>query len=223
MIGQEFTCNICGGASKFFPAEDWRESASCTHCASSVRMRSIIHCLTTEIFKKSLKLKEVKKSDLKGIGLSDWEGYSKILETKFNYVNTFYHKEPLFDITSPPDKLKCSFDFLISTEVFEHIPPPVNTAFAGAYSVLKNKGLLVLSVPYGLHGKTIEHFPTLKNYKIIDFFEKKILINEYKENCFETFHKLDFHGGDGATLEMRIFCLDDLLSLLKDNKFENIK
>jgi SAM-dependent methyltransferase len=222
MIGQEFTCNICGGGSKFFPVGDWRESPTCTYCGSSVRMRSIMHCLTTSIYKKSLKLQDIEKSDLEGIGLSDWEGYSQILEKKFNYFNTYYHKEPFFDITSPPEKFKNAFDFLISTEVFEHIPPPVNTAFAGASSVLKSKGLLVLSVPYGSQEKTIEHFPTIKKFKIIDFFEKKILINEVKEDCYETFHKLNFHGGDGATLELRIFSLSDLLSNLKDNEFVNI-
>src|SRR5208337_5051049 len=79
--------------------------------------------------------------------LSDWGGYAAPLALKYRYRNTFFHSEPKLDITNPPDSMRGSLDFLISSDVFEHVLPPVSKAFAGAFDVLKPGGHLILSAP----------------------------------------------------------------------------
>lgn len=223
MISQKFVCNICGSTSQFFPVGDWRESPSCTQCGSSVRLRSIIHCLTLAIFKKSLNLQEIEKTELVGIGLSDWCGYADILEKKFNYKNTFYHKAPFLDITNPELEYYDKADFVISSEVFEHVPRPVENAFLGVKKILKENGFLVLSVPYKEIGFSVEHFPVLnKSRQIKQENGDWILVNEKKDGTVEIFKNIIFHGGPGTTIEMRVFGKNDLIKMLKEIGFSKI-
>ena len=48
----------------------------------------------------------------------------------------FLHKEPRLDITSVDASLHGQFDFIISTEVFEHVAAPVSRAFENARDML---------------------------------------------------------------------------------------
>ena len=45
-----------------------------------------------------------KLKSIRGLGMSDKEGYAAILAEKFDYTNTFYDREPRLDFTEPhPD------------------------------------------------------------------------------------------------------------------------
>ncbi|PON13434.1 hypothetical protein C2W62_34390, partial [Candidatus Entotheonella serta] len=90
-----FTCNICGTHNTKPLASFGRESPNCDRCRSTVRMRSIIHVLSVELFGRCLALPDfpIDKS-VKGIGMSDWSGYADPLVAKLDYQNTFYHCEP---------------------------------------------------------------------------------------------------------------------------------
>jgi len=84
---------------------------------------------------------------LVGVGMSDWEGYANRLEKKLSYVNTYYHKAPLLDITAVDPSLSNLYDFIIATEVFEHISPPISRAFENVHRLLKPGGVFIFSVP----------------------------------------------------------------------------
>ncbi|WP_152965599.1 class I SAM-dependent methyltransferase [Thermanaerothrix daxensis] len=184
-----------------------REQPSCVNCGSTLRFRSIIRALSIGLYGKSLALPDFPKcKNKRGIGLSEWPGYLPLLEEKFDFLNTFYHQEPFLDITNPPDYMFGSADFLISSEVFEHIPPPVQRAFDGAYSLLKPGGLLILTVPFRTETEeTDEHFPELYNWSINKENGRYILRNITADGREQVFTDLCFHGGSGLTLEMRVF------------------
>jgi len=51
-----------------------------------------------------------------------------VLAKKFNHLNTFYDREPRLDITSPPPDVRGMLDFIVSSDVLEHVAPPVSGA-----------------------------------------------------------------------------------------------
>ena len=155
-------------------------------------------------------LRTLGRSQHVGIGLSDWPGYAKPLERLMRYQNTYYTREPRLDITNPPPHLEGHADFVIASDVFEHVTPPVDKAFAGACRLLKPGGAVVFSVPYGLAGDTIEHFPNLHDLSIHGKGADLHLVNRTAQGTFEMFRGLCFHGGEDATLEMRVFSLPSL-------------
>jgi hypothetical protein len=201
-----FRCNVCGAASDVRFSHLSREARSCGTCGSWPRIRSIVHVLSMELFGESLPLPDFpRRRDLKGVGLSDWDGL-KALGEKFAYTNTTFSNDAAgLDICNVGSEWDSTLDFLVSSEVFEHVEPPVSRAFENARRMLKPGGLMVLSVPYTLTGKTIEHFPELHRYEIREGRTGKVLHNVTVDGRTETFRWLVFHGGQGSTLEMRLF------------------
>ena len=121
----DFACNVCGQQNHAVPLEHVqnREFQSCGHCRSSLRMRSVIYALSMELFGKPLVLPEFPVDNtVSGLGMSDWEGYAKGLAKKLAYTNTFYHTDPRLDISNVPEDAIGKHRFLISSDVFEHIP-----------------------------------------------------------------------------------------------------
>lgn len=198
---------------------------SCS-CGSTVRFRSIIHLLSIELFGESIALPDFPtRPEITGWGMSDVDSYAPILSKKFNYINTFYHQDPYFDITAPLKQTqKNSLDFLISTEVFEHIPPPISIAFENAHNILKPNGTFIFTAPFNLEEETQEHFPDMYQYELIkQSDEKYILKNTTRDGRRQIFEELVFHGGAGATLEMRVFSKNGLLRNLQNAGFRDIK
>jgi SAM-dependent methyltransferase len=175
-------------------------------------MRAIIHLLSLELFGESRILPDFPiRPAIKGIGLSDWRGYAILLAHKLGYQNTFYHKEPRLDITRVDSAWEARFDFVIASEVFEHVAPPVSAAFANARRLLKPNGVLIFTVPYTLKdGPTLEHFPDLYDYHLIRTGTGFRLHNRTQAGDEQVFDHLVFHGGAGETLEMRVFTLTGL-------------
>jgi len=219
-----YQCNICGKVCESEITKLTREEPSCIGCGSTVRMRAIIRILSLELFGESLAIPDFPmRPDIVGIGMSDWEEYAERLKHKLNYKNTYYHKEPKLDITSIPADYERKVDFIISTDVFEHIEPPISAAFENAYKLLKPNGVLIFSVPYLKEGKTIEHFPELYRYEIIKGSNQYILKNITRNGAEQVYDHLVFHGGEGTTLEMRSFSESSLLEEFKKAGFTNIR
>lgn len=219
-----YTCNVCGTRVPQWPlnAID-RDIPSCAGCASSVRFRSIVHLLSKELHGKSLALPQWPvRREIAGLGLSDSSVYAQRLEAKTAYTNTYFHKAPRLDICHPDTTRTGTCDFLISTEVFEHVPPPPSRAFEGAFQLLKPGGFLVMSVPYSLEPETKEHFPELHDFKLEQRADRWILVNTRRDGVREEHSNLVFHGGPGSTLEMRLFSRDSLLRELSEAGFVDI-
>lgn len=171
-----------------------------------MRTRTIVHLLTTELFGRSMALSEVpRRTDLVGIGLSDSPGYAVPLAKRLGYTNTYFHTEPRLDIADVPADRTAEADFIIASDVFEHVAPPVARAFANARQLLKPRGVLIFSVPYSLAADTVEHFPDLYDYRLIEVAGVWRLENRTSDGRLQVFTDLVFHGGPGTTLEMRLF------------------
>ena len=219
-----FQCNICGAMCHAHMSTLNREVSSCKSCGSTVRMRAMVHALSVALFGTSYIIPEFpSRKDILGKGMSDWDGYAIPISQKLGYVNTYYHKEPRLDITNIAPKDEQSVDFILSTDVFEHVAPPVSIAFANAKKMLKPGGAFVFSVPYALEGNTQEHFPDLFDWKIFDKNGQRVLVNQTREGKIQEFTDLVFHGGEGDTLETRVFSESDLVRDLNLAGFEDIQ
>jgi SAM-dependent methyltransferase len=218
-----YRCNICGRICHSYINDIGREKPSCA-CGSTVRSRAIVHLLSILLFGESIALPDFpKRPDITGWGMSD-AGYSEKLQNKLNYLNTFYHQEPKFDISEPLDpSYEKTLDFLISTEVFEHIAPPVSRSFENAFRLLKPTGALIFSVPYNLEKSTIEHFPDLYDYSLDKIDNNFLLSNKSKDGKIQTYDHLVFHGGPGTTLEMRVFSESGLFWEFEKAGFSRIR
>lgn len=219
-----FLCNICGSECTT-PLESLsRETISCAGCGSTPRFRAVVSVLSHELFGRQLTLSAFpRRKQVRGIGLSDWEGYARPLAKKLSYTNTFLNRKPLLDVTSPQPSHAASCDFMIASEVFEHVAPPVEKALGNVHDMLKPGGFLLLTVPFTLGSKTREHFPNLDEYQLVDFKGEKVLVNRTASGKLEVFNNLVFHLGTGLTLEMRLFCKDGLMRVLAESGFAEAK
>src|SRR5437016_10071986 len=220
-----FQCNICGTLCTVELASLAREVRSCPKCSSSPRIRAIIRTLSESLFQKNFILPEfLIRKDIKGLGLTDPESYASQLKQKFDYINTYFHQEPRLDIASDsiaPEQRQV-YDFIISSEVFEHVVPPVQVAFDNAYQMLRRGGLLLLTVPYGLQPETTEHFPELYEFTLVERDGGCELHNLTKASVRQTFRNLVLHVGRASTLQMRVFSYSGLLGLLSPAVFADV-
>jgi SAM-dependent methyltransferase len=217
----EFICNVC--ASRNAVSEFATEPASCA-CGSNVRTRALIHLLSTELFGRSLILVDFPRlKSVRGLGMSDKECYAAILQEKFEYRNTFYDREPQFDFSKPHADLAGTFDFVLSADVLEHVAPPVEDTLMEVHRLLKPHGFLVATVPCS-SGETLrEHYPDLYEYRILPLGGAPVLVNRRRDGQLEVTGDLVFHGGTGATLEMRQFTAAALHETLLASRFTNVR
>jgi hypothetical protein len=215
------SCNICGGTD--FTEPDGSAAAPiCRGCRSSVRFRLVAAAISQYVFGNSSPLIEQKaRSELQGVGLSDFQGYAALLSQKTNYTNTFFHREPRLDVANPSDTF-AGLDYLIASDVFEHIEPPASRAFAGAFKVLKSGGVLIMSVPITRGSQTIEHFPRLRKYALVNLDDEYLILNKNRAGKLEIYSDLRFHGGAGTTLEFRVFSEIHVLEQLRSAGFTRV-
>jgi SAM-dependent methyltransferase len=209
---KQFQCNVCGrhssAAAELIRS---RETPSCVHCGSNLRFRTLIHGLSVALFDAAVPLSEFPvRRDLRGIGLSDADLYAKPLSEKLDYTNTFFHTAPMLDIANMSAAKYFGLDFVIASDVFEHVAPPIDVAFKNARRLLRKGGVLIVSVPYVPAGRTVEHFPDLYDYAIESNGDHHVLLNRTRSGVLQRFENLVFHGGPGTTLEMRLFSFEDL-------------
>ena len=218
-----FRCNICGARNRSTVKLSEREGGLCSNCGSNIRLRSVVLALSRALFNCELALTDFPSlKTVRGLGFSDSEIYARPLERLFTYSNTYFHREPRFDIAqSDPARLGL-FDFVICSEVLEHVAPPVERAFATLRALLKPSGVLILTVPYGLDDDTIEQFDGIADPRLVSLDGKPLVIGRDPEGRFTVRDDIVFHGGPGATLEMRIFSESALRGQLANAGFANV-
>lgn len=159
---------------------------------------------------------------LRALGISDSAPYAERLEKHFSYTNTHFHREPRFDLTNPDPAHLGRYDFVVCSDVLEHVRGPVDKAFSTLYALLKPSGFLLVTVPYSLEDSTREHFATLKHIAITTLNGRPVLVGEDTTGTYVVRDDVVFHGGSGETLEMRIFSQSALRAGLTDAGFSEV-
>ena len=102
--------------------------------------------------------------------------------------------------------------------------PPVSVAFENTFKLLKPGGVFIFTVPYVTEGlTTTEHFPELYDFSLAETNEGWLLHNVTKDGTKQVYRDLIFHGGEGSTLETRLFSLDSLLKEFENAGFKEVK
>ncbi|MFN8557439.1 MAG: glycosyltransferase [Dehalococcoidia bacterium] len=221
-----YACNVCGQPCATPRGALDRDMFSCPTCLSHPRARAIIHVLSTELFGESLALPAFPLDPtIRGLGMSDMETYAQPLARRLA-TSIFYNRAPRLDITDIDPALAGAFDFVICADVMEHVPPPTGPAFANLRRLLKDDGVLVFTVPYRSlpWTETEEHFPDLHDFDIVQRDGGGYrLHNTTATGLRQTFDDLVFHGGEGLTLEMRVFAEAALLRDLREAGFTDVR
>lgn len=218
-----FRGNICGRPNRVAEASLTRELITC-RCGSTVRIRALVNVLSEELFGVCYAIPDMPvRHDLVGVDMSGAATYAERLIKKTGYINTLLHKEPILDITGPENQWSAHCDFVISSDLFEHVATPVGRAFDGVFRMLKPGGVFVLTVPYTKVGATIEHFPELHEYRVEEREGKRILFNGTVDGRVQKFDDLIYHGGEGETLEMRVFLERDVIRELANAGFIDVR
>jgi SAM-dependent methyltransferase len=220
-----FRCNVCGAGNVLPAARIDREGGACATCGANVRFRSLMAVLTQRLLGEATALPDLSpRPDIVGLGMSDAPCYASRLRAMFNYENTFFHCEPLLDITAPASPWLGRNDFVVSSDVFEHVAPPVQRAFDNLHALLKPGGVAIFSVPFAVKGDTREHYPSLHRFAVREESPGQwVLENETVDGRLERFRDLVFHGGPGSTLEMRLFSLPALRRHFEEAGFEDLR
>ena len=216
----DFRCNLCGRANRVPRSRISREIPSCDGCGSTVRFRAIGRLVASEVLGRDAVLTEVAPArHVRGLGLSDADAYAGPLARAFAYENTYLHAEPRLDILAVPAGRRERYDFVVASDVFEHVVPPVARAFENARALLAPGGVLILTVPFTLDPETLEHYPDLHEWRLDRPAGGFRVVNTTRDGRTQTFDDPVFHGGPGTTLEMRVFSRAALLRHCADAGF----
>jgi SAM-dependent methyltransferase len=189
-----------------------------------MRFRAIILALSRALFGMDLKLCDFPSLDsVRGFGIGDSDIYSGRLKSHFSYTNTFFDREPSFDLTRPDENEFGKYDFVICSDVLEHVPQPLDLALRTLAGLLKPAGVLILTAPYTLAEGTVEHFADLHETGLAEIDGKTVLVNRSADGGYQVFDQLVFHGGQGSTLEMRVFSEADLRAMLIAAGLSNVR
>jgi SAM-dependent methyltransferase len=214
---------VCGKNNAWSGAPFERETPGCTTCGSSLRTRALLGALSMELFGTQLPLPDFPRvKSLRGLGASDSNQYAPRLAEVFDYRNTFYDREPRFDFTQSSGQ-DDAYDFVLSSDVFEHVAPPGDHAFHSAFQILKPNGVLVFTVPYEIDDSA-EHFPDLYEYGLAEVGGSTVLVNRTRAGELHVSENLVFHrNGAGRSLEMRVYSEKTLRRTLEAAGFVSVK
>lgn len=219
-----FTCNLCGTINTRGAASFHREIPDCAGCGSTPRFRGLALALSEELFGQALAVsKWPNTKQIMGMGMSDWEPLSALLQDKFSHTNTFFHTEPQFDVMAGDPSLEGKFDYVICSEVFEHVVPPLERGVRNLRKLLKPGGRLIFSTPFTAAPTTTEHFPGMRDFRLCEFDGTWVLVAKDSEGHFKAYDNLIFHGGPGTVVEMRVFGDPQITQLIRDAGFSRVR
>jgi len=153
-----------------------------------------------------------------GLGIGDDWRLARCLYQIFRYTNTQLYSFPNLDLLNIPESAKGQFEFVVCSDVLEHVHPPMSRATDGLFELLKPGGFAVVTVPLTNESAAAEFYPDLQRYE-----EKDGIVTWVdKEGVERVDESPEFHGGEGLVLAFRIFSHDGLLVTLKDAGFTSV-
>lgn len=197
-----------------------RESMQCHRCGATWRARAMVLGVLQTLGYSNVVLNDAREDwSIRGLGTSDDIKIAKQLVNKFDYVNTYYHKGPKLDLTNVDPQWRECAQFVICSDVLEHVPPPTHVALEGLCSVVAPGGAAIISVPYTTADTSIEFYPNLDRYEVVD--NQVIWHDTTGQRHVDD--KPEFHGGAGQTLAFRVWSLAKFEEALLSAGFSQIK
>jgi hypothetical protein len=209
------SCAMCGAALRVSAAEWHRELGRCPRCGLNARLRGVIvgFCRVVYGAMSAALLRMPARPDLRVLGISDHEAYASVLAARFHYINTHFDHEPLLDICDAASCTRYSGnDVLICSDVLEHTVLKPLSVIRNLLSMLVPGGTLILTAPTFDMDESIEWYGGLQSYHVEQRENGAVL--RWKNIRGQAF--LDdapiFHGGSGATAELRLISHQGLVS-----------
>lgn len=217
-----FWCNSCFLPSWSATDNIGREATNCAWCRSTARDRAVLLAVHSTVLNKCIRNPFFLNS-IRIIGVSDGSVIERSLKKVYRkkYSNFHFHQDPRLDITQVSDRLIGAADIVVCSEVLEHVRPPVKRAFDGLSKLLRQSGgSIVLSVPHS-DSKSfhLEHFVELREERIVRRAGSNFLIGINDKGQEVEYGNLVFHGGEGHTLEYRVFSQASLFDHLENAGF----
>jgi SAM-dependent methyltransferase len=200
-----------------------RERCQCAECGATWRNRATLMALMVGMRRPPIPLPEQAADwSIRGVGLSDAPPVAPALASKFLYTNTYYHQFPHLDITDPPETLAGALDFVVCSDVLEHVPYlRVEPALAGLLWSLKPGGTAVVTVPVG-GDRTYEYYPGLTEFELLGTSVAPVVNWIDTAGLRHTDAEPEMHFGGGMTLAFRLFGSQDVEERLRTVGFESV-
>ena len=192
----------------------------CDGCGSTWRLRAISLSLLAGLGYEPQALADVQPNwSRRGVGISDHMALAASLAARFDYTNTYYHRYPFLDLLSIPDGLEDELEFVVCSDVLEHVPFPAERALRGLYDLLAPGGVAVISVPVAEGGPTHEYYPDLVSWELRG---EAVWWTDSAGNEHEDPNP-EFHGGHGQTLAFRLWSAPGLREALAAVGFSDLR
>jgi SAM-dependent methyltransferase len=206
-----WTCIVCGTTHDAMPPLVERERSLCSACGATWRNRATLMTLMIGLSYRPVPLPDLPSDwSRRGIGLSDSPPLVPAFASKLSYTNTYYHQFPHVDITRPPANLVGQLEFIICSDVLEHVPPPVERGLVGLLECLRPGGFAVITVPVAGE-RTNEYYPGLTDFEVAGDPQNGHVVNwTDATGARHTDTTPDMHGGSGLTLAFRLFAAQDI-------------
>ena len=114
-----------------------------------------------------------------------------------------------------PEIAKDRFEFVICSDVLEHIDTELDLAVCGLRNLLNRNGFAVISVPISADVGHLEFYPNLRSFSIKD----DVVGWDDKNNKSHEDINPEFHGGRGQNLAFRRFSDESIKELIMRNGF----
>jgi len=156
-------CNICNSNLNYklnyvLTADEvlaFREDLICKNCGSISRDRIMMWALANTISKTGNLFNIPENKDIRILESTATRGHTKILDSKFEYLNTIFDPDAIKDKKDPKrfadfQKLHFSdnfFDYVLASDVFEHVRLD-DDGYSEVFRTLKPGGYFLMTVPF---------------------------------------------------------------------------
>jgi SAM-dependent methyltransferase len=153
-----------------------------------------------------------------GIGIGDDWRLARLLHQHFAYTNSHLDRFPVLDLCQIPDHTRSSVEFVVCSDVLEHVRPPLSEALNGLYSLVKPGGFAVVTVPLHSTQDEAELYKDLVSYE----FANKTLLWKDSMGHDHADSNPTLHEGEGLVLVFRTFSHRSIVSCLLQAGFASV-
>lgn len=164
---RQSVCIICSSPMIASQPKATREGSQCDGCQATWRARATVLAVMTGLGYHPTPLVEIVPDWSRiGVGLSDDPSFSGRFSAVWKYTNTYFDSFPRLDIRAAPSDLIGHCEFVVCSDVLEHVDPPYNTALEGLYRIIKPGGFAVVTVPMSGTASTCEYYKDLASWEL---------------------------------------------------------